>query len=228
MNPRIYYKAMTKSGEANTTAHRMRAYRQAKKLGLTCVEYRKHQEREFKRLYAFLSIKDYGRAAVTFKQAMQEAHPDHGGDPEAAGRIIVAWDEYKKRQGWSGPAPTVTQPDTHLFTGNAVATPICLMRAGKRAKRGERFTKAVGKPTCQACLEAIEAAALKSKADVKAAEDEFNARRQKEIEAATDRCAHGVRNDDIEQDCLICFPVDDEPTVTPPEPEPNVMPTAQT
>jgi hypothetical protein len=99
---------MTKSGEANTTAHRMRAYRQAKKLGLTCAEYRKHQEREFKRLYAFLYTKDYGKAAVAFKQAMQEAHPDHGGDPEQASRIIVAWGEYKKRQGWSGPAPSVT------------------------------------------------------------------------------------------------------------------------
>ena len=81
-------------------------------------------------------------------------------------------------------APIVTQPDTHLFTGNAVETPICLMRAGKRAKRGERFTKAVGKPpTCKACLAAIEAAAFKSKADFKAAEDEFNARRQKEMES---------------------------------------------
>jgi hypothetical protein len=55
-------------------------------------------------------------------------------------------------------------------------------------------------------------------ADVKAAEEEYNARRQNEMEAATDRCGHGIRNDDIEQDCLICFPVDDEPTVTPPEP----------
>src|ERR1019366_7456589 len=46
-------------------------------------------------------------------------------------------------------------------------------------------------------------------ADVKAGEEEFNARRQKEAEEATARCNHvDPKNDD----CLICFPVDDQPT----------------
>lgn len=49
---------------------------------------------------------------------------------------------------------------THLFTGNAVATPICLMKAGKRAKRGQRFTRAVGKPTCKKCQDAIAASSF--------------------------------------------------------------------
>jgi hypothetical protein len=48
-------------------------------------------------------------------------------------------------------------------------------------------------------------------ADVRAAEEEYNARRQKEMEEATVRCSHG---DDRDDDCLICFPVD-QPTVTP-------------
>lgn len=136
-------------------------------------DYRKHQDREFKRLYAFLYTKDYGKAAVAFKQAMQEAHPDHGGNPEQASRIIVAWDEYKKRNGWSGPAPKITP----------VAAP---KRKPCIFKTDERYL-----------------------ADVKAGEKEFNARREKEMEAATDRCAHSVRNDDIEQDCVICFSVHD-------------------
>lgn len=48
-------------------------------------------------------------------------------------------------------------------------------------------------------------------ADVKEMEVEFNARRQKEADAATARCNHTDPKDD---DCLICFPVDDQPTVT--------------
>ena len=91
-------------------AHKQRDYRRAAKLGMTMAEYRKHQDAEFKRLYAFMYTKDYGKVAVAFKRAIQEVHPDHGGDPEAAKRIIVAWDEYKKRNGWTGPAPTVTPP----------------------------------------------------------------------------------------------------------------------
>jgi hypothetical protein len=106
MNPQIYKKALNCNGVPTTSKGRQAAYRRAKKLGRTMPEYRKHQDREFKRLYAFLYIKDYGKAAVAFKQAMQEAHPDHGGDPRQAGRIIIAWDAYKKRQGWSGPATT--------------------------------------------------------------------------------------------------------------------------
>jgi hypothetical protein len=46
-------------------------------------------------------------------------------------------------------------------------------------------------------------------ADVKAAEEEFNARRQKEWEEATERCPHeGSRRLD---DCLVCYPADDQP-----------------
>ncbi len=109
MNPRIYnFSSTNKDGKQTTSKDRQAAYRRAKKLGLTMAEYRKHQEAEFKRLYAFLYIKDYGKAAVAFKRAMQEAHPDHGGDPQQASRIIVAWDDYKRRNGWSGPAPSVT------------------------------------------------------------------------------------------------------------------------
>ena len=48
-------------------------------------------------------------------------------------------------------------------------------------------------------------------ADVKAHEDEFNARRQKEMEEATARCNHTDPKDD---DCLICFPVDDQTATT--------------
>jgi hypothetical protein len=39
----------------------------------------------------------------------------------------------------------------------------------------------------------------------------------KTMRAQAARCGHGVRNDDIDQDCVICFPVD-KPTVTQPEP----------
>jgi|ERR1035437_5429652 hypothetical protein len=100
MNPRIYnFSSTNKDGKQTTSKDRQAAYRRAKKLGLTMAEYRKHQEAEFKRLYAFLYIKDYGKAAVAFKRAMQEAHPDHGGDPQQASRIIVAWDDYKRRNG---------------------------------------------------------------------------------------------------------------------------------
>lgn len=112
MNPRIYNFSSIdpKTGKPTTSKHRQDVYRRAKKLGMTMPEYRKHQDAEFKRLYAFLYIKDYGKAAVAFKRAMQEVHPDHGGDPEQAQRLILAWDDYKKRQGWSGRAPTVTPP----------------------------------------------------------------------------------------------------------------------
>jgi len=55
----------------------------------------------------------------------------------------------------------VTPPDTHIFTGNAVMTPLCLMRAGKRAKRGEQYVRTKGcPPTCKACLAAIAASII--------------------------------------------------------------------
>jgi hypothetical protein len=110
MNPRIYNfsSVNSKTGKPTTSKDRQAAYRHAKKLGMTMPKYRKHQEKEFKRLYAFMYTKDYGKAAVAFKQAIQEVHPDHGGDPEAAKRIIVAWDKYRKSNGWTGPAPKVT------------------------------------------------------------------------------------------------------------------------
>jgi hypothetical protein len=77
---------------------------------MTMPEYRKHQENEFERHYAFLRIKDYGKAAaVAFKQAMQETHPDHGGDPDDARRIIAAWNDYKKAQRLVRERSTVTQ-----------------------------------------------------------------------------------------------------------------------
>src|SRR5271167_3517779 len=133
MNPRIYkftsFAINPKTGERvrTTSKDRQQDYRDAiangfdkAHGGVKAWRAYKAKEKDFERLYAFLFIKDYGRAAVVFKRAMQEAHPDHGGDPEQARRIIAAWEEHKKSNGWSGPAPTVTNPDTHLFTGNAV------------------------------------------------------------------------------------------------------------
>jgi hypothetical protein len=91
------------------------------------------------------------------------------------------------------------------------------MRAGKRAKYGDGFTKAVGAPpTCKACLAAIEASTLKRRAETQAAEDEFNAQRIKEMDEATARCEHGEEEWNYDPDCLICFPIEDEPTVTQP------------
>jgi hypothetical protein len=69
------------------------------------------KEKEFKRLYAFLYTKDYEKAKIAFKRAMQEVHPDHGGDTERARQIIAAWDERKRSQGWEKPAPTVTKSE---------------------------------------------------------------------------------------------------------------------
>lgn len=108
MNPRIYYKAPNKHGVQCTSAHKQRDYRRAVKLGMTMKEFRKHENKRVDRMYAFYRAKDYGRAAVAFKQAMQEFHPDHGGDHDTAARIIAAWDAHKKLHGWTGPAPSVT------------------------------------------------------------------------------------------------------------------------
>lgn len=56
---------------------------------------------------------------------------------------------------------TPPEPDTHIFTENCVMTPVCLMRAGKRAKRGERYIRTKGcPPTCKACLAAIAASVI--------------------------------------------------------------------
>src|ERR1017187_5649783 len=110
MNPRIYnFTSVDPSGKPTTSKHRQAVYRRAKKLGMTMHEYRKHQEKEFKRLWGFLYAKDYETAKSAFRRAMQEVHPDHGGDSERAQRIIAAWDERKRSQGWEKPAPTVTK-----------------------------------------------------------------------------------------------------------------------
>lgn len=229
MNPRIYkftsFAINPKTGERvrTTSRHRQEFYREAIANGFDKAHggvraYHAYlaKSKDFERLYAFLFIKDYGRAAVAFKQAMQEVHPDHGGDSEAARRIIAAWEEHKKSNGWSGPAPTVTNPYTHFFgantsTGNALVTPLCLLRAGKRVKRGERYTATKNAPpTCPACLAALKASTFKRNADSQAWEDEYNARRQKEAEEATERCNHIDAKDD---DCLICFPVEETTNV---------------
>lgn len=144
MNPRLTTVSTDKHGRRNTNNARQKKYR-LKKAGHVeescpiCSEsgrmYRcpkfdtvtvaaaavkaamKEFDRQYDRQYAFLREKDYGTAARAFKRAMMEFHPDKGGDPEDAKQIIVAWDKYKKSNGWEGPAPTVTQPKTVKLWG---------------------------------------------------------------------------------------------------------------
>jgi hypothetical protein len=135
MNPRKYNLTSVtnpETGKRVTNAKRQKAYR-LRKAGhteeacpLCSAKYCRRQMRcpefdaltiaaavcqakgkEFDRLYAFLSIKDYGCAAAAYKQAIMEVHPDHDGTNEQAQRINDAWKEYKDRNGWTGPAPTV-------------------------------------------------------------------------------------------------------------------------
>jgi hypothetical protein len=131
MNPRLTTVSTDKHGRRNTNNARQKKYR-LKKAGhveeacplcsdsfrLTrCPEFdgvtvsavaHELEGKEWDRLNACLIIKDYGRAAVAFKRAMQEVHPDHGGDSETTRQMIEAWEKRKKTMGWSGPAPTVT------------------------------------------------------------------------------------------------------------------------
>jgi hypothetical protein len=133
MNPRLTTVSTDKHGRRNTNNARQKKYR-LKKAGhteeacpicskkyrrpnLRCPEFDgvtlanaavQAEGKEFDRLWAFLTIKDYGKASVAFKRAMKEVHPDLGGDSETTRRMIEAWDRRKKNLGWSGPAPTVT------------------------------------------------------------------------------------------------------------------------
>jgi hypothetical protein len=149
VNPRIYRFSSVdpKTGKPTTSKERQYAYRRAKKLGMTMPEYRAFMEKMVDRMYAFYDYKDYGRAAKAFKQAMQEFHPDKGGDPEDAKRIIAAWDAHKKLHGWSGPAPSVTPkvtPDPAALAADArIDAEILAERAANPNYDSERITKAI-------------------------------------------------------------------------------------
>jgi hypothetical protein len=68
----------------------------------------KEFDRLYARLYAFTKIKDYEKAKAAFRRAMQETHPDHGGDPERAKDIIIEWNRTKNFNGWDQ-RPIVTE-----------------------------------------------------------------------------------------------------------------------
>jgi hypothetical protein len=183
MNPRIY----------NSKAAKQAEYREAKKLGMTCAEYRAHIAAGGKPAPPTEGNKGwYGRGehagsrynekpTVTppvpqtqfvpppprRKTHIASPKPDNMKYVTACGKFLedvkVVTDFNLVTCGKCRTNSKITppEPDTHIFTENCVMTPLCLMRAGKRAKRGERYIRTKGcPPTCKACLAAIAASVI--------------------------------------------------------------------
>jgi hypothetical protein len=97
----------------------------------------KRREKQTERFFKFIGIHDFAKATRAYKEAIKEAHPDNGGDTNDAALVNAAWDDYKKRNGWTG--SPMKEEKTAPTKVKTVDPEKDLMKRFRAAKRAAKF-----------------------------------------------------------------------------------------